>query len=512
MDAERRPSTSGIQQATAMLQQGITAQQQGQLALAQALYEQILTVEPAHAEALHRLGLLAAQRRDPARAAELFGKALNEDPGNSVLYCNRGMALQELNQPQEALQCFDRAIALRPEYALAHGNRGVSLRSLGRLEEALVSYDAALAHQSSLAITHSNRAVLLGELDRRAESLAGHSRALSLQPDNAIVRWNAGLAHLLSGRMDAGWQLYESRPDGVAALSRPQPLWRGETLDGKRLLLHCEQGLGDTIQFSRYARLAEGRGARVSLAAPRRLHRLLSTLSPTVQLLDEEVRSGEIDYQCPLLSLPLAFGTALESVPHRPSYLSAESWRVAQWRERLGGAGFRIGICWQGNPHNVADLGRSPGLEPFGALAGIPGVRLISLQRQHGTEQLRSLPPGLVVEELGEDFDAGPDAFIDTAAVMQSMDLIISGDTAIPHLAAALGRPTWVALKHVPEWRWLLDREDSPWYPSMRLFRQSRRGDWQSAFEKMRAALADRLQNGLTGSVTSPPPVTGRVL
>jgi ADP-heptose:LPS heptosyltransferase len=221
------------------------------------------------------------------------------------------------------------------------------------------------------------------------------------------------------------------------------------------------------------------------------LRRLLCGLSPTIQILGERDKPEDFDFHCPLLSLPLAFGTTLDTVPRMPRYLAPEPDRVARWRQRLGTQGFRVGICWQGNPRNAGEVGRSPPLAMFARLSPHKGVLLISLQKHHGTEQLAALPAGLSVEELGQEFDAGPDAFLDAAAAMESLDLIISSDTAIAHLAGALGRPTWLVLKHVPDWRWLMQREDSPWYPAHRLFRQSRRGDWEGVFARVQRALSD---------------------
>ncbi|MBV8403910.1 MAG: hypothetical protein JO203_06930, partial [Gammaproteobacteria bacterium] len=308
---------------------------------------------------------------------------------------------------------------------------------------------------------------------------------------SAGARFNAGVLQLQLGRFEAGWSLYDNRPSALATAGWPQAWWRGEDLRDKTLFVHCEQGLGDAIQFCRYLLLAEARGARVVLSLDDRLRRLLRGLSPTIRFVGPGEKPEHFDFHCPLLSLPGAFATTLETIPGMTRYLSAEPERVAVWRQRLGTEGFRIGICWQGNPNNAQDVGRSPPLEMFAPLAAIPGVRLISLQKYHGLEQLAAGPAGMSIEQLGEEFDSGPDAFIDTAAVMESLDLVISGDTAIVHLAGALGHPAWVALRHVPEWRWLLSGAYSPWYPTLRLFRQSHRGDWAGVFAAMRAALVE---------------------
>jgi hypothetical protein len=288
--------------------------------------------------------------------------------------------------------------------------------------------------------------------------------------------------------MEQGWGLYEwrSKIDGAAA-SRcgSEALWLGDqALAGKTLFLHSEQGLGDTIQFCRYALLAEARGAQVVMSVQDSLRRLLRRLSPTIQIIGETQHPPEFDFHCPLLSLPRAFGTTADTIPAAGRYLSAEGERVERWRQALGNHGFKVGICWQGGVSRV-DMGRSFPLAMLHRIASLPGVRLISLQKGRGCEQLDALPAGMLVQVPGDGFDAGPDAFLDTAAVLENMDLVITSDTAMAHLAGALGRPTWVVLKRVPDWRWFLERADSPWYPGHRLFRQQRWGDWQGVFDEI---------------------------
>jgi hypothetical protein len=301
------------------------------------------------------------------------------------------------------------------------------------------------------------------------------------------------------GRFEQGWRQYEWRKkhkEPIAARSFPQPLWSGaEDLEGKILFIHWEQGLGDTIQFCRYARLAEARGAKVVLSVQEPLRRLLTQLSPTVQIIGGAERPARFDYHSPLLSLPLAFATTRETIPAEIPYLGAEHERVENWKQRLGGDGFKIGICWQGRKGEM-DIGRSFSLREFVNIAAVPDVRLISLQKNDGTEQLANLPEGMNVETLGADFDAGPNAFLDTAAVMEHMDLVITSDTATAHLAGALGRPTWVALKRVPDWRWLLEGSKSRWYPTMRLFRQKLPGEWKPVFDDMLKELTGRPELG----------------
>ena len=465
-------------------------------------YDMALKLDCGNAVAHRERGTLLLTLDRPDEALPSLNRATELEPDDEHAHNSRGSALRALRRNAEALASWDRALELNPQHAQVYINRGPALQDLERPEEALASCERAIALQPECPAAHLNRGGALHDLSRLEESLASIERAIALDPGCAAARCNAGMLHLQLGRLASGWALYEQRPDALAATAWPQPLWRGhEAIRDKTLLLHCEQGFGDAFQFCRYALLAEARGARVVLSVYEPLRRLLRGLSPNIQTLGERDKPEDFDFHCPLLSLPLAFRTTLDTVPRSPRYLAAEPERVARWQQRLGTHGFRIGICWQGNPRNAGEVGRSPPVAMFARLSALPGVRLISLQKHHGIEQLAALPAGLSVEELGQEFDAGPDAFLDAAAAMESLDLIISSDTAIAHLAGALGRPTWLVLKHVPDWRWLMQREDSPWYPAHRLFRQSRRGDWQGVFDRVQRALSD-LRAGITDRTT----------
>jgi hypothetical protein len=442
------------------------------------------------------LALLAARRLPEARTA--FERAIEIQPDCVSAHVNYSGILRQLGRPGEALEASDRAIALQPDFAPAHCNRGLALNDLDRPLEAIQSYDRALALDPGFAAAHGNRGKALQALDRTEEALAAYQRVTSLQPDAAQAHLNAGHAHLLLGEFERGWGLYEWRkrlPSPLGNRYSGKRPWLGAPgIAGRSLLLHWEQGLGDTIQFSRYAKLAKARGARVILMVQRNLARLMGTLDPDIEVCTAAPPPNDVDYHCPLMSLPLAFGTRLDGIPATIPYLFAEPVRVARWRGRIRGSEFKIGINWQGNPQSPADRGRSFPLEWFRDIAQLPQVRLISLQVGPGAEQLRTPPPGMSVESLGDDFDAGPDAFLDSAAAMQSLDLIITSDTALAHLAGALGCPTWLVLQHAADWRWLRERADCPWYPGMRLFRQTRRGHWQEPFAAIHQELLSRNQ------------------
>jgi hypothetical protein len=305
---------------------------------------------------------------------------------------------------------------------------------------------------------------------------------------------NRAIAALLTGDFATGWPDYEYRLDEKNGAKRKfiahRPVWGGECIERKRLIVYEEQGLGDIIQFSRYLNRLSEMGADVTFLVRPSVHRLLRPFTTAVRLVEKQPPGERFDVQCALLSLPGAFRTTVNTIPSDVPYLTAEEALVAKWRQQIGMQGLKIGIAWQGNPAGRIDRGRSIPLRCFRPLLETPNVRLISLQKTHGLEQLADLPAGMRVESLGEEFDSGPDAFIDTAAVMASLDLIVTSDTSVAHLAGALGRPVWVGLKWAPEWRWLLDRSDSPWYPTMKLFRQPKREDWDSVFSDMTSDLA----------------------
>jgi hypothetical protein len=318
--------------------------------------------------------------------------------------------------------------------------------------------------------------------------MAAYDRAIALNPDFAQAQSNKGFCALLQGDFALGLPLYEWRKrlnPPVESRTYEQALWTGrEEIGGKTLFLYAEQGLGDTIQFYRFAAPLLARGAQVILSAQDGLLRLLESAVPKVTLVGSKTVPARFDYHMPLASLPLALGVTASTIANPKSYLKAEPERMARWRSRIGEKGFKIGISWQGGRFGIAS--RALPLSSFQKLARLDGVRLISLQKGFGTEQLADLP---VVESLGDDFDSGPHGFLDAAAVMESLDLVITLDSALAHLAGALGRPVWVALKQVPDWRWFLDRSDSPWYPSMRLFRQKQEGDWAPVFAAMEAEI-----------------------
>ena len=471
-----------------------------------ASYDKAIELKPGHAEAyanrggiLHELG-----RYDEALAS--CDRAVEFKPKLAVAHIGRGRALQELRRLDESLASQDKAVAIAPASAEAHFNRGNALREMRRFSDALASYDKAISLDAEFAGAYSNRANVLCQLGLTNAAIASSEKAIALKPDAAEMHVNHGIYLLTAGRYEEGLPEYEWRyrmPELRMKRSYAQPQWLGDDIAGKTLFVHSEQGLGDTLQFCRYLKLLEARGVHVRLAPQDSLKALLRTLSPTIDLVSFSDTMTGFDYHCYLASLPRLLGTTLGTIPADVPYLRADPKRVERWRERIGKGGFKIGISWQGSTAKV-DVGRSFPVSLFAGLSRLPGVRLISLQKNEGAEQLGRLPPGMKVERLGEDFDAGPDAFLDSAAVMECLDLVISSDTAIAHLAGALARPAWLVLKRVPDWRWLQHRDDSPWYPTLRLFRQVALDDWATVFGSMERELAAMIDAPKSGATARP--------
>ena len=329
-------------------------------------------------------------------------------------------------------------------------------------------------------------------LKRPEEAIVSYERAIHIEPRHKNANGHLSHTLLLLGQFDRGWKQYEWRKqldEPVGNATYPQPAWSGEKpIVGLTMFIHAEQGLGDTLQFCRYAKRVQALGARVILSVQRRLVRLLGQLDPGIEIIGDGPPPAAFDYHCALMSLPLAFGTDASSIPAEIRYLSGEPARVEKWRRQIGEAGLKVGVCWRGTSVGAGTEKSFP-LKDLYAISRVPEVRLMSLQKGEGSDELNSAFKDMLVISFGDELDPGNDAFLDTAAIMESLDLIITADTSIAHLAGALGRPTWVALKHVPDWRWGLEGDLTPWYPSMRLFRQRSRDDWKNVFAEMESEL-----------------------
>ncbi|MEQ9170674.1 MAG: tetratricopeptide repeat protein [Rhodospirillales bacterium] len=400
-------------------------------------------------------------------------------------------ALGQLHQAREeedaAMECYRQAIRAHPGMAEAHCNLGNILRERLDLTAALVHYDAGLGAAPGVAALHANRGVALHELGRFDDALASYDRALALDPDDAECQRNRAMTLLLLGRFTDGWPAYEARWRTARFKGQnragQKPRWTAGGAAGATVLVRAEQGLGDTIQFARYAALLAAAGQHVTLECPAALVRLMASLDGFVQVVAQgSGRPPSHDFQIPLMSLPGVFATDLATIPADVPYLRAPERDCAAWRRRLDKvAGPRIGIVWKGSPDHPRDRLRSPGLAPLLPLLELPGATFVALQKDGGTD-LAAHGADTVV-----DMTADLDDFAATAALVECLDLVVTCDTAVGHLAGALGRPVAMLLPQVPEWRWLLDRRDTPWYPTMHLFRQPAAGDWTGAVKVLAA-------------------------
>lgn len=473
----------------------------GRHAEALASYDRSLTIAADDAEIHHNraLALLGLERYDQALGS--LDRAASLDPERFGIHFHRGVALSLLERHAEALASFDRALALEPRSAEALGNRGVELGHLGRAEEALEAFVQAAGSKPDYVDAYNNAGNTLKGLGRCGEALEYFDRALALQPGHAPTLWSKSLLKLALGEYAEGWPLYESRLDleylREYRRSFPIPRWSGaEAIAGKRILVHAEQGLGDALQFCRYLPLLEAKGAEVVFEAPGALCKLLPSLRFGGRLVAQgEPLPRDLDCHCPLLSLPHAFQTRADTIPADVPYLTADPAAVASWRARLSGLpGRKIGLNWQGHAQAEKQAwirGRSFALACAAPLARVRGITLISLQKEAAAGQRNEVDFGEAILELTDPGDTGADALVETAALLSALDLVITSDTSVAHLAGALGVPVWVALHAVPDWRWLLDRSDSPWYPSMRLFRQRVAGDWTELFERIARELGE---------------------
>jgi tetratricopeptide (TPR) repeat protein len=508
-----------------LCERGFALQEQGRLAEARDCYKKILVRDPRHFGGLllaaqvcvdagqNELALTMATRAvgaqpDHAGARSLVGEAQTAmglledavasfdravalDPTLASAHNGRGLALQELDRAAEALASFDRAIALMPRAAALHYNRGRALAHLYRLDEALRAYDMAAALDALDPDIHNNKAQILNMLGRHAEAIDSLDKAIATGPQNqAEYKFNKSFCLLALGDFEQGWRLHEHR----RGLKRPEPefgrpLWLGqESVEGKTVLLHSEQGLGDTIQFIRYSRLVEARGARVKVLVQAPLKALLSQSGHEVFAWGEDC--GHFDYRCPLMSLPHALDTRLENVPGETPYLSVSREKSEYWRTRFAANGRkRVGLVWNGGFRpDQPELHRLNARRniPFSDMAKLnrEGMDFVSLQKGEPAEsELRDARHAIWPSDNLYDISADLKDFSDTAAVIDNLDLVISVDTSVAHLAGAMGKPTWILVRYDGCWRWLMDRDDSPWYPTARLFRQSSFGDWSSALE-----------------------------
>ena len=495
----------------------------GRVAEAERLCRDILLRDPENAAALRLLGALTGSNGRSHEAVDLLNRCLAIDPNDAAAHTMMGAALQALDRKDEALEHFHRAVALQPGSAQFHynlgkaqrdaeqfeasvesfrralaiephlppalNNLGNSLRDLGRLEEAVPLYQRALQIRANHPPTLHNLGLALRGLMRLDEATRCFDTALAFDPGHHECRVSRAMLLLLLGDFSRGWREYERRWEISRAFTKrtyPRPFWDGLDPEGRTILLHYEQGFGDTNQFVRYAPLVRARGARVILECQPELCELFETIPGVDEIVTVGDDVPEFDQYRALMSLPMLFGTTLQSIPAEVPYLSADPARVASWKAMIPADGLRVGLVWAGAAGYANDRNRSLSLARLGALGEIPGVHFVGLQKGAAAVQGANPPPGMKLMDVGEKLHD----FADTAAVLENLDLVITIDTAAGHLAGALAKPVWLLIPHSPDWRWLLDREDSPWYPTMRLFRQPRIGDWDSVLDRVKRELA----------------------
>jgi tetratricopeptide (TPR) repeat protein len=471
---------------------GILLKERGQWDQAIAAFERAVAAVPDYAEAYQNLCVTLRTRGRLDEAIATCRAWLAVSPGSVDAYNFLGIAMREVGRPDEAIAAYRQVAALSPQVPVAHNNLGVVLKDNGYFDEAIAAYRAAIALRPDYTEAYSNLGNVLRNVRRLDEAVSAHRQAIALGPDAALAHFNLGITLLAQGNFKDGWAEYEWRLRDAAYPQRNfhQPRWNGEALDGRTLLIHAETGFGDSIQFIRYLPLAAGRGGNVIVECQPELRRVFQSIPAQFQIITRGQPLPAFDLHCPLFSLPFVFKTTLESIPRDVPYLFADSDSLVSWRDRLAlpTTGLKIALNWAGNPAFRGDRLRSLSLDVLAPLANVCGVTFYSIQKGGAHRQVDNPPAGLRLIDLSPQIND----FADTAAVISLADLVITTDTSVAHLAGALGRPVWIMLQYVADWRWLLDRQDSPWYPSMRLFRQPGKGDWSSVIDCVAAALAQR--------------------
>lgn len=481
----------------------------GQIDAAMAAYRETLRLKPDSAEACVNLATLCVQRKQFDEAVDWFRSAIQLRPHFAEAYLNLGCALTQQKKLAEAAASLEAAIRLKPELAEAYNNLGIVEAEEGRFAEAEANYRQALALRADNADALYNLGIALLKQKMIASALEHFEQALEFRLDYAEAHHNRAVALLLSENFSEGFAEYEWR---LRSRDFPEfrprwPLWDGSPLAGRTIVLVAEQGLGDTLQFIRYAaELKRNGAARVIVECPSVLHPILARTPGVDQWLSPPTTASSpapaADCCAPLLSLPHLLQTDHRTIPADVPYVFADPQLVSDWHARLAEReGFKIGIVWQGNPNCPGDALRSIALSHYAPLAEVPGVTLVNLQKGPGVEQLTDVAESWGILDLGEAVDTTAGAFMDTAAIMKNLDLVITSDTAAAHLAGALGVEVWLAVPFVPDWRWLLEGDASPWYPTMRLFRQAEWNDWPSVFQRMAGQLESLVAAGRRAEV-----------
>lgn len=506
MGARARPRSATAPGAAAgehVLAKGLTSLAQkafdaGKLNEAEGLCLKALRHDARNGDALNLLGRVLFATGRVEAAAKMYTRAVACEENNVALHSNLGLALQALGCEEDALAEHRRAVELAPELAEAQSNLGALLEARGESVEALERFECAVKLKPEDVHARNNLGAAYMDRGDHGKAMEHLDRALGIDPEFAKARWNRALAQLLEGEYAKGWLDFEvrwQRPERPRAF--PGPLWRGEPLEGRTILIHAEQGFGDTLQFLRFVPRVAERGGRVLLDLQPALKGLAASVAGVAELTATGEALSSFDVQCPLMSLPLALGVTLDKLPNRVPYLAVPE--EAQRRvEQLGWGAerARVGLVWSGNPRHQRDRFRSIPLQALEPLLGLEGARFYSLQVGPGAAQLDEWEKG---NEKIQDLRMRIESFADTAAMLERLDLVVTVDTAVAHLAGALGRPVWVLAAATPDWRWMRRRTDSPWYPTARIFRQARLGDWGPVTMEVRESLKALLERGCAG-------------
>lgn len=452
--------------------------------------EQKMALREREAVRLFAQGLERHRANDLEGAVGLYGQALLLDPRLPDIYNNMGVALRRLGKREAAVACYRRSLVLKPDHPGAYTNLGNVLRELGRIEVAVASHRRAVSLAPNSADAHYNLGLALRDLGETDEALKEFAATLKLDPDHADCRWDRALTMLQKGNLKEGFKEYEWRWKLARTPARAfkQPLWDGKPLAGKTILIHAEQGFGDAIHFARYVPMVKALGGTVVLETRPELARLFSTLAGVGQVVNAGAPLPRFDVYAPMMSLARIFGTTLETIPKAVPYLRAPEAHAPGLPANLGKQR-KVGIAWAGSRTHQNDANRSVKFSNFVELLGLPETTIYSLQQGPAAADIREHGCQAFVMDLGTRMRD----FADTAAVLQQLDLVIAVDTAVAHLAGALGKPVWVALPYPGDWRWMQEGDRSPWYPTMRLFRQRRPGEWDLVFERIRKALHDEI-------------------
>jgi len=432
------------------------------------------------------------QQGNASQAERVYRSVVEREPNHVNAWCYLGIALHDLRQYAQSVAAYERALSLQPKFPIALNNMGNSLRYLGRVQEADNAFQKAIDLTPDYFNAYRNRGTLHAWTGRVDLAFKYYHQAMLINPTDAELHRNLGVIHLYQGNFKEGWREYDYRWKCSDAIQHPyqQPKWLGESLEGKTVLLYCEQGLGDTIHFIRFAKVLKERGARTIVHVQPPLLALLQGCKGIDYLIPNSLKIDQpFDYHCSLLDVAAVLQINDTNVPNEVPYIGIQKHLLDYWRDvldrELPPAKLRVAIVWQGNPDHQADMFRSVPLDALTPLADIEGIQLISLQRGAGTEQLKNWKGSKIIFCMPETIDQTSGAFMDTSAILQHCDMVVTSDTSMAHLAGALARPTCVMLGYTPDWRWLQNRPDSPWYPSCKLFRQTTIGDWSPVVKEI---------------------------